>query len=245
MIFQKSFKSHYYVLMFFSLFFLFLNGCGSDDSDKNKTQSQVVLNTLPSQLLYETGIETFAIGVSGDDPAATMQGISLLEQAVIASPDEITYLIDLADAYMASGIVLQYPYAVDIYWMLYNEGNQQKDALLVRLAEAYAKAGNYNAAFEVAMIRLSEADDKQVDNAALHLTLLAMSNNMFDKAAKALIKKAGKKDNSAYLLLLAASLKEASGDVDSSVKLLDKTLKDQKNTKFFELVYQAKQRMKP
>ena len=250
MINRKS-QSRYYLISFLSLFIFFLNSCSSDESnksletsDKKKSIPQVVLSSPSSQFLYETAIEIFTIGISSDDPAAVMQGISLLEQATIASPDETTYWVDLADAYMASEIALQYPYAIDIYWMLYNEDNPQNNVLLTRLIEAYTKVDNYNAAFEVATIRLSQADDKQVDNAALHLTMLAMSNSMFDKAAKALIEKAEKVDTSAYLLLLASTLKEATGDIESSVKMLDDILGDSKNTIFFELISQAKQRMK-
>jgi len=252
MILKEKSQSRYYLISFLSLFIFFLNSCSVDESDKSletsdnkKSIPQVVLSPPSSQFLYEIAVEIFAIGISSDDPAAVMHGISLLEQATIASPDETTYWVDLADAYMASGIVLQYPYAIDIYWMLYNEDNSQKDVLLTRLIEAYTKVDNYNAAFEVAIIRLSDAGDQQIDNAALHLALLAISNSMFDKAATALIEKAEKVDNSAYLLLLASSLKEASGDMESSVKLLDGILGDQKNTIFFELIYQAKQRMKP
>ena len=147
MIFQKPYRKHDIILFVLCSILFFLVGCGSDESaesvkrsDDDKILKEAGVGLPSPQLLHETGIDTFAMGISSDDPAAIMQGISLLEQATLASPDEDAYWLDLADAYMASGNVLQYPYAVEIYWMLYQENNTRKDALLTRLIEAYAMA---------------------------------------------------------------------------------------------------------
>ncbi len=253
--FTQIFLQRHYFLLFFSLvlFSFFIVGCGSDNardsskiSKKNKavSESGINLSPLSPQILHETGVETFALGISSDDPGALVQGISLLEQAALADPDNSIYWIDLADAYMASGNVLEYSYAIDIYWMLLSEDNPQQDALLSRLIEAYTRAGNFSAAFDAAIMRLAKSKPEQVDKAGLHLAMIAMSFGAFDKAAKALIKKAGDIDDSAYLLLLAASLEQVSGDSDLSKDLLNKILDDNQNIRFAKSIEQAKQRMK-
>lgn len=219
-------------------FFLYLSGCGSDEttgtpastssksaSEQARTQpSQSPVKETTSQALHESAVELFALGISGDDPSAVMQATSLFEQAVAADPDNTAYWIDLADAYMLSDIPGQYPYAIDIYWILLKEKDSQQDILLGRLADAYFKTGQTQLAFDASMKRLELAQDDRVELAAYSLAYMALANRSFVPAVNALKTKAGSHQNPTYLLLVASLLEDASGNPAGAVELINKAL---------------------
>lgn len=254
-----SFKTLKQVISLFSfILLLLLAGCGSDDhiessaQDTSKSAHQQTttpppqnrLESLDSQSLHDTAIELFAMGLSTDDPATIMKATAMLEEAVTINPDNTAYWIDLADAYLNSGIVLQYPYAIDIYWMLYQEGDPQKTALLTRLAEAYHKIGNLEATFSVSRKRLELSNPAEAAHAGLYLAMLAPGNGKFRETIQALKKKAEALDDPGYLLLLAAALGEVSESEDA-IELLDKAIAEVSNPDLLKLAKQAKERMVP
>jgi len=246
-------------LFYLAALVLCLAGCGSDKpSDApsvTSSPSQNINKQSPSPnsplkehgagVLHDTGVETFAIGLGSDDTLAIMQGISLLEQATVAAPDETIYWIDLADAYLSSGIALQYPHAIDIFWMLYQEGDSQKDPLLARLTEAYALVGNYDAAFTVAKARLQQAKAEHSDMAALQLVLLAPGNGRFAETSRALVDKSAELGGRDYLLLLASTIEDLSGNTQAATKLLDQALAKIDNPELAKYASQVRERMTP
>jgi len=211
---------------------MLMGACSS--SDKNDAgnpapQATSAVDPLMEAVhLHDTGIALFAAGLGSEDVAALMQGISLLEEATLAGPDNNAYWIDLADAYLSSGLAVFYPAAIDIYWMLYNEDKSQPEALLSRLVAAYQNVGNQRAAFETAVLQLDRAKDT-TDVAALQLTLLAFAQGRTQEAAEILVKRAGKIKNPAPLLYLAASLKDLDGDSAAALKLSDQALAKLRN----------------
>lgn len=239
---------------------LCLSACGSDDAPVSAKSSvtspapstatappaaTTALRVLDAQALHDAGLEAFAIGLAGDDVATIMRGVSLLEQATLAAPEMTTYWVDLADAYLASHVALQYPHAIDILWMLYREGDPQQDALLARLAEAYVLVGNPQAAFTVAKARLQQAESGHADRAALQLLLLAPGNGRFAETIQALLDKSAQLGGRDYLLLLAATLEELSGNTPAAIKLLDQALARIDNPELAEYARQARARMTP
>lgn len=213
-----------------------LAGCGSEETSPQSSQTtaqssqtasqplQKRLGALDSQSLHDTAIELFALGISSDDPAAIIQATALFEEAVTANPEETAYWIDLADAYMLSDIPTQYPYAVDIYWMLLKEQDAPKDILLGRLSEAYYTLGNTQLAYDTAYERLKLASDKQVKTAAYSFAYMAVANRSINPAVKVLQEKAERQDNPAYILLVASLLQELTGDKNKAIELIDKAL---------------------
>lgn len=239
---------------------LCLGGCGSDEppgssqpppsgpsqsAAEHSPTTAAALQDHDARALHDAGIETFAIGLGGADARAVLQGISLLEQATLAAPEVSTYWVDLADAYLASGIALQYPHAIDILWMLYQEGDAQKDALLARLTEAYALVGNANAAFTVAKTRLQQAETGHADKAGLQMALLAPGNGRFAETSKALADKAAQLDGRDYLLLLASTIEEVSGNTQSAAALLDQALAKIDDPELAKYARQVRERMTP
>lgn len=239
---------------------LCLSACGSDDAPVSTKPSATSpapttattqpaattdLRDLDARTLHDAGLEAFAIGLAGDDVATIMRGVSLLEQATLAAPEMTTYWVDLADGYLASQVPLQYPQAIDILWMLYQEGDVQQDALLARLTEAYVLVGNPQAAFTVAKARLQQAESGHADRAALQLLLLAPGNGRFAETIQALLDKSAQLGGRDYLLLLAATLEELSGNTPAAVKLLDQAIARIDNPELVKYARQAQARMMP
>lgn len=239
---------------------LLLAGCGSDDQAVEKTQhskaksqpQQVSVKGAPKalqqgatpEMLHETGVELFTAGLSSDDPAAIMQATAMLEEAVIISPEKTEYWVDLADAYMLSDIPVQYPFALDIYWMLLQEKDAKTDIILARLADAYFKQGDFPEAFEAGRERLKQAQSDQVKPAAYDLAYLAIANRSQKEAISALKDKSEDDQEPAYLLLVASLLEESSGNRDHAVDLIDKALQESnKDSALSELARSERRRM--
>ncbi|MCX7627369.1 MAG: hypothetical protein N2Z69_03020, partial [Methylophilaceae bacterium] len=189
-------------------------------------------NTIPAMLseaeaaaLHRSGLEAYAAGLAGDDPAAVLAGITLLERAALGIPANSAYWLDLADAYVNSGIALKYPKAIDIYWMLLLEPQANQDALLARLVEAYDRVGNCDAAFSAATERLRRATPEQANQASLQLAMMSLGCDRMGMAAAKLAEKAKTLDRSAYQWLLASALQEAADDPKAAVNAIDQALK--------------------
>lgn len=211
---------------------LLLASCGADEQQpaapKQPSAGQALPATLPdsqAEALHRSGLETYTAGIGGDDPAAVLAGIGLLERAALGIPANTPYWLDLADAYLYSGIALNYPKAIDIYWMLLADPSANQDALLARLAEAYDRVGNCNAAFSAASERLRRAGPQQANQASLQLAMMSLGCDRFEQAAASLSDKAKTLDNAAYQWLLASALQEAAGDPKSAVSAIDQALK--------------------
>ena len=223
-------------------------GCGSDDPEK---QTSIRADTTPvggtsAALLHDSGVELFASGLASEDLDAIIQAIDLLEQAAIGAPSNNVYWLDLADAYMNSGLATEYPYAIETYWMLYQEKDPQADAILARLANAYQEVGNRKAAFDVASERLKQANEKQSGSAGLQLTLLAFANGGIDKTVELLVDKADDLDEPGTMLMLAASLKELVNDREAALDLVEDALDElDKNSPSAKLAEQMRGRMLP
>lgn len=221
-----------------------LTGCGKDDAPHDPAAARGAnqaaatesarasagqpstppLATPGAALLHDTGVETYAVGYGSDDPTAILRGISLLEQAAQADPGNDGLWLDLADAYLSSGLITEYPYAIDIYWMLLDTDAIPDDLLLGRLSVAYGKVGNSQGAFDTGVERVKRAGGDEVNAAALQLALLAPATDSYNRAAGVLIDKAGQLPDPAYLLLIASALEDAGGDRETAVKLIDQAL---------------------
>lgn len=257
--FTHSFFRQTFLLIGLALIFC-LSGCGSDETpgSQSVTSKPQHLKQQPNQLpvkatelveaqrLHNVGIETFAIGLGAEDVTAVVQGITMLEEATLKAPDNNAYWVDLADAYISSELAVYYPGAVNIYWMLYQEEEGQRDAMLSRLVNAYQKVGNRQAAFDAAALQLQRASEQQVNQAALQITWLAFANGQSHEAAKQLTDKAKDLGRQDFLLLLAASLKELVEDRDGAIKLVDQALAKMGNdTESARLAKQMRGRLTP
>lgn len=225
---------------------LILVGCGADvpEVPVGVNHGGKPVDGPSAALLHETGVDLFASGLASDDIDAIVQAIDLLEQAALTAPYNNAYWLDLADAYMNSGLATEYPNAIDTYWMLYEEGDSQADALLARLVEAYQQVGNQQAAFDVASERLKQATEKQSSSAGLQLTWLAFTNGQIDKTTELLVDKADDLDKPGVLLLLASSLKELTDDNEAALDLIEDALDEfDKNSPSAKLAEQIRARL--
>lgn len=248
--------SQFAVRLSILLLFCCLAGCSSDGTTQEtsapvtakrsvqdpQTTPNTVATTTDQQ--HNDTLALYAAGLSNENPAEIFTAIDQLERACLKNPDNNLCWIDLADAYFYSGNLLQYPYAIELYWMLYHENGTNSDPLLARLVEAYQKIGNPQAAFDVASERLRQATATEIQNSALQLTWLAVENDRYQETAELLSTTATSSDNAEFLQLLAASLYELDGDDDSARKAIDLALTDlTADTPLFKLAQQVRGRL--
>lgn len=237
-----------------------LAGCGSDETTQEVSAPVAAEKPVQVQQTNTDDITTavatatdqhqdnalalYAAGLSNDNPAEIFTAIDQLEQACLKNPGNNLCWIDLADAYFYSDNLLQYPYAIELYWMLYHEAETDSNLLLARLVEAYQKIGNPQAAFDVATERLRQATATEIQNSALQLTWLAVENDRYQETAELLSTTATSSDNAEFLQLLAASLHELNGDDDSARKAIDQALANlTADTPLFKLAQQVRGRL--
>jgi hypothetical protein len=105
------------------------------------------------------------------DPVRRRQAVALLEAALRADPDNERIQLDLADAYLLLDQELTLIYAIELYEQVLRHRPSQT-GLYGRLAEAYRRLGNADAAFALAAAR-GAAEVTEPFPAALQLADLA------------------------------------------------------------------------
>lgn len=233
---------------------LLLSGCGSDSpppastttTKKPAAATPVQPPPYAADLLHANGVAAVTTGISAGDSTSVMNGISLLEKAALAAPENTPYWIDLADAYANSGLATEQPHAIEIYWMLLADASTNQDAIFTRLAETYARIGNHSAAYAVGAERLKRAAPERVEHAALHFVLLALANNSLAEASAVVVEKSKSLSKPAYLLLLASAIEEASDNPVRASALIDEALKKlDGNSSAHAAATQARKRFPP
>lgn len=170
--------------------------------------------------LHDLGVALFA--AARDDTGARSQAIRLLEEALALAPTERRYRLDLADAYLRSGIDVGAALAIDLYEAVLAE-DPQSDALRARLAEAYAALGNFDTALDFAASRLA-APGTPDPTAVGQVAVLAARGGRLERGIAALegVLRRSPRDNGARLLL--ATLYAAHGEQRRALDFADAVL---------------------
>lgn len=88
------------------------------------------------------------------NPERRQEAVALLEQAFLTNPNSEQIQLDLADAYMQLSTEETLTLAIGIYEDVLARHPRGNDALLARIADAYSRLGNFDAAIAVAAARL-------------------------------------------------------------------------------------------
>jgi tetratricopeptide (TPR) repeat protein len=156
------------------------------------------------------------------DAEGLERAVTLLEQAVTDNPRNDRYKVDLADAYMYLNNELSVALAIDWYLdVLSRDG--RNDALLARIAEAYARLGNYDTAFEYAGMRLKAGTDSAYP-AALQMALLALDSRDYPRGIAELQRLLGQRPNEQAARLLLAAVEEQAGDKAKALALVQQVI---------------------
>lgn len=146
---------------------------------KQSTQPESVANAQTAtplrieaglaESLHRLGKELFP--TTRNDPQRRRQSVALLEAALRADPDNEQIQLDLADAYLLLDQELALTYAIELYEQVLRRRPSQT-GLYGRLAEAYRRLGNVDAAFALVVAR-GAAESESPFPAALQLADLA------------------------------------------------------------------------
>lgn len=159
-----------------------------------------------AESLHRLGRELFP--TTRNDPARRRQSVSLLEAALRADPDNERIQLDLADAYLLLDNELSLVYAIELYEQVLRRRPSQT-GLFGRLAEAYRRLGNVDAAFALAAAR-GAAERESPFPAALQLADLAAETGDLSRGLSELDTLAKlTKQHPGVELLRAALLREA------------------------------------
>lgn len=191
---------------------------GSDISPLLATRSELgeTLNAL-GRALFPT-----ALG----HPERRQEAVSLLEQALLADPNNEQVQLDLADAYVQLSTEETLTLALGIYEKMLSRYPRGNEALLARIADAYGRLGNFDAAIAVAAARL-RTEMKSPFPAALQIADFAVQSNDLERGIDELTgvvrgfpEDAGIKLLLATLLLDSNQPAAAASHVDAALKLL-------------------------
>ncbi len=159
-----------------------------------------------AESLHTLGRELFP--TARHDPARQRQAVALLEAALRADPDNERIQLDLADAYLLLDHELTLTYAIELYEQVLRRRPSQT-GLYGRLAEAYHRLGNTDAAFAVAAAR-GAAEVTEPFPAALQIADLAADTGDLSRGIAELETLAKLAENHHGIeLLRAALLREA------------------------------------
>jgi hypothetical protein len=173
--------------------------------------------------LHELGRALFPAALR--HPDRQRQAVELLEQAVLRHPENELYRLDLADAYLELGTDETVTLALGLYETS-DALRSEDEAVLSRIAEAYGRLKNFDAAIAVAALRLS-GGAKSPFPAALQMAALATeSGDMTRGIAELQAAVQSHPEDAGIKLLLAALLFEAghtqraNAEIDAALALL-------------------------
>ncbi len=172
---------------------------------------------------HEMGIRLYETALTGDDLDSMDQAIDLLQRAVTAAPHKRGWWLDLADAYFNAGNKLLVAEGMKICEELYPD-DDNREALLSRMAEGYLQLDNRPAALAMLLKRLEISTPQTAVASGLQVTLQAAADAQAAEAARALQAKAktlADDRDAGTLLLLGASLLELASDAPGAQQLLD------------------------
>ncbi|MDY0170498.1 MAG: hypothetical protein RBS80_28420, partial [Thermoguttaceae bacterium] len=135
--------------------------------------------------------------------------------------------IDLADAYFNAGNTLLVAEGLKICEELYHD-DENREALLSRMADGYLQLDNRPAAMAMLLKRLEISAPQTAVASGLQVTLQAAADAQAAEAARALQAKAktlADDRDAGTLLLLGASLLELASDAPSAQQLLDEAVR--------------------
>lgn len=176
------------------------------------------------ETLHALGRTLFPAGLGNAEQRR--EAVALLEQAFLADPDSEQVQLDLADAYVHLSTEESLTLAIGIYedaLARYPRGN---DALLARIADAYGRLENFDAAIAVAAARL-RTEVKSPFPAALQIADFAAQSSDLERGVAELTGVVGGyPDDPGVKLLLAALLLDthqpaaAASHIEAALKLL-------------------------
>ena len=197
---------------------------------------------------HEMGIRLYETALTGDDVDSMDQAIDLLQRAVAAAPHERGWWIDLADAYFNAGNKLLVAEGMKICEELYPD-DDNREALLSRMAEGYLQLDNRPAALAMLLKRLEISTPQTAVASGLQVTLQAAADAQAAEAARALQAKAktlADDRDAGTLLLLGASLLELASDAPRAQQLLDEAARRlAKHPELLEQVQTIQRRLQP
>jgi tetratricopeptide (TPR) repeat protein len=197
---------------------------------------------------HEMGIRLYETALTGDDLDSMDQAIDLLEQAVAAAPHNRGWWIDLADAYFNAGNTLLVAEGLKICEELYHD-DENREALLSRMADGYLQLDNRPAAMAMLLKRLEISAPQTAVASGLQVTLQAAADARAAEAARALQAKAktlADDRDAGTLLLLGASLLELASDAPNARQLLDEAARRlAKHPELLEQTQTIRRRLQP
>lgn len=175
--------------------------------------------------MHELGRALFSAAIG--NRAKQREAVALLEQALLANPTNELVRLDLADAYVQLQTEETLTLALGLYESVLAE-RPGDDALLARIADAYGRLGNFDAAIAVAAARLKNRDAvKTPFPAALQIADFATQSRDIERGiqelqaiVKSFPKDAGVKLLFATLLLDAGQSEPARSQIDAVLKML-------------------------
>lgn len=201
-----------------------------------------------AEALHEVGIRLYEMALAGNDLDSMDQAIDLLEQAVAAAPHNRGWWIDLADAYLNSGNKLLVAEGIGICEELYPD-DDNREALLSRMADGYIQLDNRSAALAMLLKRLEISAPQSAIASGLQVTLQAAADARAAEAARAMQAKAktlADDRDAGTLLLLGASLLELASDVPRAQQLLDEAARRlARHAELLEQVHTIRRRLQP
>lgn len=200
-------------------------------ASSTKATNIVAENTEPpvampfAGTLHELGRALFPSAIG--DPVKQREAVALLEQAWLANPANELIRLDLADAYVRLQTEETMTLALGLYESVLAE-RPGDDALLARIADAYGRLGNFDAAIAVAAARLKNRDAvKTPFPAALQIADFATQSRDTERGIQelqAVVKSypqdAGVKLLFVTLLLDAGQSEAARSQIDAVLKIL-------------------------